>query len=323
MTEESSQHLVKKKLTILEQVAYIKNLGIKFDDFSEEQAKDFLSNHTYFFKVKAYAKCFAKYINPAHPKVGKYVNLDFNQLVELSRIDMAFRDAILHITLEIEHLLRVDLNTKISDSPDDDGYKETEGFLKNNPIIKAKINNVLDSSSSNPYIFDMTRKYKDSFAVWNLMEILSFGELIRLYDFYKPRLGLNEKVCSLLRYVKFARNASAHSNCMLNQLSGESKTNPSKTLKTFYSQKIKKMSPSVTKNLAIPAIHDFTACIFVFQLIVKNCNAYDRTTESLKRLKSVMTQKRKLFVDELNITSGLDFICEAIDYFCQKSQIPT
>ena len=318
MKETVSQQQIKKKLTILGQIAYIKKLGVKFIDFPEEKAKNFLSNHTYFFKIKAYAKCFSKYKKTTHPLFGKYVNLDFNQLVELSRIDMAFRDAILHLTLDIEHSIRVELNTKISDSPIDDGYKNTKIFLTDNKDVKYKIKSILKHGETNPYTYDMIRKYKDSFAVWNLMEILSFSDLIRLYNFYKEILGLNEKVCSLLLYVKFARNAAAHANFMLNQLSGELRISPAKTLTSLYSLKIKKLSPSIKGNLSIPVIHDFTACIFVFQMTVKNRNAYDRGTESLKKLKAIIRQKRNLFVNELNITSGFDFIYEIIEFFCQR-----
>lgn len=60
------------KLTIEDQVAYMKNKGITFDHCSEKDAVRFLQESTYFFKVKAFDK---NYI--AHPKTGHYYNLDF------------------------------------------------------------------------------------------------------------------------------------------------------------------------------------------------------------------------------------------------------
>ena len=41
------------KLTIEDQVAYMKNKGITFDHCSEKDAVRFLQESTYFFKVKA------------------------------------------------------------------------------------------------------------------------------------------------------------------------------------------------------------------------------------------------------------------------------
>ena len=40
---------------------------------NEEEAKDFLTYNTYFFKIKSYAKNYEKYIN--EPNRGKYINL--------------------------------------------------------------------------------------------------------------------------------------------------------------------------------------------------------------------------------------------------------
>lgn len=44
------------KLTIEDQVAYMKNKGITFDHCSEKDAVRFLQESTYFFKVKAFDK---------------------------------------------------------------------------------------------------------------------------------------------------------------------------------------------------------------------------------------------------------------------------
>ena len=72
----------KKKLSIDEQIEHMKNIGIKFNLVSEEQAKAYLENDTYFFKIKAYAKNYDK------NKEGKYTNLDFGYLKELSLFPM-------------------------------------------------------------------------------------------------------------------------------------------------------------------------------------------------------------------------------------------
>lgn len=97
------------KLTIEDQVAYMKNKGITFDHCSEKDAVRFLQESTYFFKVKAFDK---NYI--AHPKTGHYYNLDFSYLMELSTLDMRLRRLILHATLDIEHFLKVQLRVDLS-----------------------------------------------------------------------------------------------------------------------------------------------------------------------------------------------------------------
>lgn len=50
----------KAKLTIDEQIQKMKSSGIMFNIFTEEQAKDFISNNTYYFKIKAFQKIITK-----------------------------------------------------------------------------------------------------------------------------------------------------------------------------------------------------------------------------------------------------------------------
>lgn len=52
----------KRKLSIDEQIDYMKNKsGIKFNIVSEQEAKEFLKNNNYYFKIKSYAKNYEKY----------------------------------------------------------------------------------------------------------------------------------------------------------------------------------------------------------------------------------------------------------------------
>ena len=50
MSKNSYSHLKSKKLTVPEIIDYCKtNLGLTFNLISEEDAKDFLQKHNYFF----------------------------------------------------------------------------------------------------------------------------------------------------------------------------------------------------------------------------------------------------------------------------------
>lgn len=83
--------------------------GITFNLMDEEQAKAFLSERNYYFKLKAFAKNYEKRQTPPHQ--GQYVNLDFGHLVELSRLDKELRALVLVLTLDIERYLKVRINS--------------------------------------------------------------------------------------------------------------------------------------------------------------------------------------------------------------------
>ena len=51
----------KQKLDVIGQVEHMKNKGIKFNIEDESFAINYLSNNTYYFKLKAYGKLYDKY----------------------------------------------------------------------------------------------------------------------------------------------------------------------------------------------------------------------------------------------------------------------
>ncbi len=97
------------------QVAHLAERGVRFDIMSPEAAVAFLRDKNFFFKVKAFAKCFSTYRSPASEGYGRYVNLDFAYLAELTRLDHHLREHILSMTLDIEHYMKVHLNRTMMD----------------------------------------------------------------------------------------------------------------------------------------------------------------------------------------------------------------
>ncbi len=95
---------MKPKLSIDEQIKHMKSKGILFYIMSEYSAKEFITDNTNYFKIKAYAKNYPKNTD------DKYVNLEFAALHELSVLDMHLRRIILSLTLNIEHAVRTNLN---------------------------------------------------------------------------------------------------------------------------------------------------------------------------------------------------------------------
>lgn len=121
MTHELESPM-KPKLTIDEQIEHMKQQGISFKLCSEQEAKDFLENHNYFFKIKSYAKNYEKYN-------GIYKNLDFAYLIEFSRLDMHLRRFILNLSLDVEHSLKVSLNAHFCNNSSEDGYQIVKNFF--------------------------------------------------------------------------------------------------------------------------------------------------------------------------------------------------
>ena len=74
-----------------QQVRHLKGRGVRFELTDERDAERFLRESNFFFKVKAFAKCFSRYTNPDSERFGSYINLDFAYLAEPTRLDQSSR----------------------------------------------------------------------------------------------------------------------------------------------------------------------------------------------------------------------------------------
>ena len=79
--------------------------GISFCIVSEKQAEKYLFNVNNFLRTASYRKNYQKYQKGYN--TGKYIDLDFAYLKELSTIDMHFRMEVIHLCIDIEHDLKV------------------------------------------------------------------------------------------------------------------------------------------------------------------------------------------------------------------------
>lgn len=307
----------KPKLSISEQVSYMRDhCGITFDICSEEDAISFLSQRNYFFKVKAFAKNYNK------DKTGKYIQLDFAYLQELSILDALLRKQILSIALDVEHFLKVGLIASISENPDENGYDLMRHFFSEHPSMKSEIL----QKSPNSYCNDLVSKMDtEGYAVWNAIEVLSFGQFISLYKLYSDENHLwNGKICNLLIPAKSIRNAAAHNNCILNSLQRPYSAPPvqlTNQIESFVSHipELKKSKSRKTK-LSNPVIHDFVALLYLFDKVCTSSSTKKHTYESLYILFSERFCKhREYFAQNAAIVSSYEFV-KKIVYFLYKNQ---
>lgn len=297
------------KLTIEQQVEHLKSKGVTFTLCTEEQATLFLKYSTFFFKVKAFDKDYE-----INPKTGKYLNLDFAYLTELSTLDMHLRRLILHATLDIEHYLKVMLIREISEDPTEDGYEIVERFFNVYPDVKASIG----GKSENSMCRDLIHKLqKEGYAVWNLIEVISFGDLVNLCEVYDQNTGgKKEDLFRCLFAVRCLRNAAAHNNCLLNSMRTAStrKIRPSRFLTHFASTIPGVKETSREKKMSNPVIHDFIGLLFIYDKIVTSPKTREHFAAELHQLfNERMLKHREYFQKNEILVSSYSFVLKAIN----------
>ncbi|MCD7865586.1 MAG: Abi family protein [Clostridiales bacterium] len=239
--------MAKAKLSIPEQIQDMQNKGITFTYVDLKDAENFLKYNNYYFKLKSYGKNYDKYA--ATSKKGQYINLDFAYLQELSTLDMYLRKTILSMALDVEHALKTQLLYDLSNNEDEDGYQIVQQYLTADYLRIKSLHDKAGKSAAS----DLIRKRQendDNYALWEIVEVMSFGEFIDLYNlYYSTYPSKHNDYSSFLLSIKFLRNAAAHNNCLLNSLKAPYHVAIHKTKEIqFEISKIKTISPNVREK---------------------------------------------------------------------------
>lgn len=282
--------LIKEKLTVDNQIKYLKFKGITFNYCNESIAKDILENRTYYYKVTAFRKNFKKENN-------KYQNVDFGVLNDLATIDMHFRYLFLKLSLDIEHNIKALLIKLITES-DEDGYEIVEEY-KNFEIAKYReklvrsvrgfsdeeierrvinyktIDKKLMESYKSPrdYSYDLINKRKDKPSIWVLIELMSYGQLAYFINFYVESKKFKYRELNLAKSLlldsKNIRDSSAHSRPILFNIVGPNELlilhekRPKLQVKNYLTQKCNLKDTLVDTKIRNLKIHDISALLYL------------------------------------------------------------
>jgi hypothetical protein len=322
----------KQKLSFNEQIAHMRDQkGIGFSIINEKDALAFLLNHNYYFRIKAFAKNYEHYSDEDNERRGKYIDLEFAYLKELSILDMHFKNITHKILAAIEHFSKIQM-LKDFEENNEDGYQIVRDFFQfheshNNHVFSRVIQH------RKGYCGDLIRKCcplrpesieNQRFALWNIIEVLSFGDLILLFTFYYERNTNDEKdiqhITNLLWSARMLRNAIAHDNCLLNSLkNGYSNDNfkRNKQLNTFIQKRISTISNQTRKQrLSNPVVHDFIATLHLFNEIVTSKEIKkERMDELLTFIHKRCLSHKEYFEKNTVITSTYNFIRNLVDYY--------
>lgn len=300
------------KLSINEQVEYMDSKNITFNIITKEQAATFLTENNYYFKLKAYEKVYDK--NP-NSREGKYVNLEFAYLVELSTIDFYLRKEIITLCLSIEHYLKTKLLYDISENKNEDGYDIVQKFLSFNPDLPDEI----EQKGKNSTCHELIQKYKGNYAVWHFVELISFRYFIDFFDYYYRINDLKNRYKGLLMPVKFLRNAAAHNNCLINHLKEKGGFEPNAKILSQVGN-IKGISnKSLDNKMSNKIIHDFVVLLMVYNNAAGSNNRKYTMINLKKLFEDRFTYHKDYFQKNIMVTSSYEFVKKIIDFYYENS----
>lgn len=325
-----SNRILKPKKSAHELVEMLRDeKGVRFDLMSETDAENYLSAKNNYLRTASYRKNYDKHQTGENE--GKYINLDFAYLTELSALDMYFRSYILPMCIDIEHAMKVKVVSAIESNPAEDGYSICDEFLTEFPYIRDSIEEKADSiftgelidkyfnlcyvynSSSSSVASVRTRIQSCDCPVWVLVEIIGFNSLIKFIQFYNRKYPKSITIDSnILNPVRSLRNACAHNNCLLNNMRPCS-TQPPETISSFV-----KAIPTVAKEerkkkLTCRPLFEFACLMYLYKEVVTDSVRERRMKELKKFSDERLFQNSDYFKSNQIISTSLAFVKKVID----------
>lgn len=309
----------KPKLSVEEQVAHLRQKGVKFEIISEEGALEYLSKNNNYFKLTAYRKTFLKHNGGKDD--GKYINLEFAYLKDLAIIDMRLRYALLHLALDIEHYAKVRL-IQLIENRDEDGYTIVNDFIESlSDDQKKSFLREIDRNRDNPYCGSIIHKYEGEFPIWAFVEVIPFGRFTMFYkycaDYFEDRKLANEYY--LLLSVKALRNATAHSNCIINDLSANTANRQTSNEVSIELGKIPGVSKTIRRRkMSNVRIQQIVTLLYTHKKIVTSSGVHQHQCEVLHDVLWRMFHHIDYYATNDTIKTTFDFIKVVIDNWFPK-----
>jgi abortive infection bacteriophage resistance protein len=201
-------------LTTAQQVELLKQDGVKFTLCSEQDAYEYLRNYYGYAKLKAYFPLFARHLSGA--REGQFINLEFEQLKLVARLDDQLRQVMLPMTLGIEQFHKEQLLVRMQDAREDDALILKEylaSLTEDRRAHRIKDYETTRQNLEKAEGLSLPSLYEGEVPITDFLNYITFGTLIDVTRFCANRWS--DKALLQLHYdlkdIKATRNSCAHS----------------------------------------------------------------------------------------------------------------
>lgn len=195
------------KLTKREQIYWLMIHGVEVNN--KGFAMEFLTKRNYFYKIIQYVKDFPNEV------------VNFDQLVDLSTIDMELRYVLLKASLDVEHAIKTFLSRIITNSTTHDGYQIVSDVFKGDDDFKEKVFRPFGRYENGR--FKINDEYEEIYnhpSFWFVIENTTLGKVSPFVTYLSNLSPKNTRLNMIkgsIYNISKLRNKAAHSNGILNE----------------------------------------------------------------------------------------------------------
>lgn len=300
--------MTRPKLSFNEQIEKLKSKGVKFNVIDEHQAKEMLMTTSYYYKIVSYKRNFIK------GRHGKYINLEFAYLYDLSTIDMRLRYELMKMCLDYEHALKLKVLSHITNNSNEDGYSIVQDFMsqKNRTIEDLVPSGPTHSSYTN----SLYKTNKDEPSVWVVIETMGFGDFSRFIEFYNSRIGYQtdefSQAAKITRYVKNIRNACAHNHPFLMNIVSQKKGRYTSEVHKYISSMTDIPTDIRNKNIRNGKIHDILALFIAYNTYVDSSAMKKHRYDDLMTVMERCKRNKEFYKNHSQLTGTYSFFSKVL-----------
>lgn len=236
-------------------------------------------------------------------------------LKDLSIIDMYLRRWIIGASLNVEHSLKVNILKNIQEKNIDE-FSIVSEYIAEYPRIITE----LDNRRSIAYVKNILGKYTHpNYPIYVFLEVIPFGEFVNFYKYYCSKYQYCGFNCTLLDSIRSIRNAAAHSNCVIHDL-----TNKDGFYNSYLASRLVELLPDVRKRtiqnrLKNNCVQDFISLLIAVDDVIKSEDLKDHCLQEIKELfDGRMISNKDLYKSSTSLQQMYAF-CKEIVYNVQPS----
>ena len=216
---------------------------------------------------------------------------------------MKLRYRIVYMALDIEHHTKLQL-LRMMDKFNEDGYQIVRDYLDSLSEVQRKIcDSEINRNKGNIYCGDIVDKYDGAYPICAFIEIIPFGRLVAFYGFCVDRFADKE-----------IRNASAHSNCILNDLKARTAAHKTNTDVTNELMMIPDMNSNFRKNrMSNARIQQLVTLFYMHKTVVESDGIIQSESEELQKIIKRFDRNYDYYSTNPMIKGTFDFLKLVVD----------
>ena len=311
---------LKPMLTPEEQVKLLKSKGIAFERCDEQKAIEALARRGTFLHLTACRRLFQRFEDG--PDEGRYISLDFADLLDMDELDAMLRRDFLLVSQDVERLAKTAIITRISEDENEDGYSIVADFMESQEsryrgyIVRDLHLRRNEEDEGDVYSGRIISHYEEAMPIWAFLEVVTFGTLLAFYLFCSRRWGddVMREEHYILKGVKTVRNCCSHGSCILNGMdkSYESDYTLSSIVYDWLNEKNVPNSKTRRAKLKNRRVQQLLEALVMFDRL-GGSSLCANTDAVLERLKGHLLDACNRYGEQNGFVSYLRFLANLID----------